>query len=68
MIRSSLLVVVVTLDRRKARKVPGKFFTKEIIAKLPIMSFPRRFWAGIQFVTTLNHGYPIRELGYDKTF
>jgi hypothetical protein len=25
--------------------------TYEPIAKVPILSFPRRFWAGIQFVT-----------------
>jgi hypothetical protein len=38
------------------------------MAKLPILSFPRRFWAGIQFVTACNNGCPIRAFGHDKTF
>ncbi len=46
-----------------------KYFEKEEpIAKLPILSFPRRFWAGIQFVTARNHGCPIRAFGHNKTF
>ena len=34
-----------------ANKEGSLLLTSELIAKLPILSFPRRFWAGIQFVT-----------------
>ncbi|MCK9364649.1 MAG: hypothetical protein M0P74_13760 [Syntrophales bacterium] len=57
------------------RSLKEKNNAKEPIAKLPTLSFPRRFWAGkrslmfiIQFLTILNHGCPTKAFGHDTDF
>ena len=43
--------MLLNVRERLAMDNSPKGLTSEPIAKLPTLSFPRRFWAGIQFLT-----------------